>query len=63
MYVGTGCYNYDNDDVDNSLLMMIGTEQSPVRGCPPMYLTGVVSGTGVVGTKSTGYPHPSLVKN
>jgi hypothetical protein len=28
-------YDNDNDDTDNSLLMMIGTDQSLVQGCPP----------------------------
>jgi hypothetical protein len=38
----------DNDtDIDNNLLMMIGTNHSLVQGRPPMHLTGVVSGMGV----------------
>jgi hypothetical protein len=53
----TAVNDYDSDDVDNSLLMMIGTEQSPVRGYPPMYLTGVVSRTGVHILEDTGATH------
>jgi len=43
--------DYDNNDddanIDNSLLMMIGTDQSLVLGHPPMYLTRVVTETGI----------------
>jgi hypothetical protein len=53
--------DYDNNDddtnVDNNLLMMIGTGQSPVQGHPPMYLAGVVSGTGVHILVDTGATH------
>ena len=38
--------DYDANDVDNSLLMMIGTTQSTIRGCHPMYLVGAILGTG-----------------
>ena len=34
----TAINDYDMDDIDNSLIMMIGTNQSPMRGYPPMYL-------------------------
>jgi hypothetical protein len=49
--------DYDNDNVDNSLLMMIGTEQSLVHGCPPMCLIGVVSETDVHILEYTGATH------
>ena len=49
--------NNDEADVDNSLLMMIGTDQSLVLGRPPMYLTGVVSETGVHILIDTGATH------
>jgi hypothetical protein len=48
--------NNDNDDT-NVNNMMIGTDQSPVQGRPPMYLTGVVSGTGVHILVNTGSTH------
>jgi hypothetical protein len=47
----------NNDDDTNVYNMMIGTDQSPVQGRPPMYLTGVVSGTGVHILVNTGSTH------
>lgn len=34
--------DYDTEDTNNNLLMMIGITQSAVRGSPPMYLTGAI---------------------
>jgi hypothetical protein len=39
--------DYDTEDINNGLMMMIGTTRSAVRGCPTMYLIGVVSGTSI----------------
>jgi hypothetical protein len=49
--------NNNDDDDTNVNNMMIGTDQSPVQGLPPMYLTGVVSGTGVHILVDTGSTH------
>ena len=42
----TAINDYDANNIDDSLLMMIGTTQSAVRDCRPMYLAGAVLGTG-----------------
>jgi hypothetical protein len=39
--------DYDTNEADDSLMMMIGTTHSAVRDSPPMYLTEVILGTGV----------------
>jgi hypothetical protein len=49
--------SYDTDDSDNSFMMMIGTANAAVRGCTPMYLTGVIAGTGVFILVDTGATH------
>ena len=63
----TAVNDYDNIDddtnVDNSLLMMIGTGQFPVQGRPPMYLAGVVSGIGVHILVDTGATHNIIDSN
>jgi hypothetical protein len=43
----TAVNDYDTKDIDNSLLMMIDTTQSTVRGSPPMFLAGAILGTSV----------------
>jgi hypothetical protein len=52
--------DYDTKDIDNSLLMMIGTTQSAVRGSHPMFLAGAILGTGVHILVGTGATHNVL---
>ena len=49
--------DYNVDDVDNSLLMMLGTTPPAVHGCHPMYLAGAILGTGVHILVDTGATH------
>jgi hypothetical protein len=49
--------DYNIDNINNSLLKMIGTTQSPMHGCPPMCLAGVVSGTSIHILVDTGATH------
>jgi len=53
----TAINDYNTDSIDNGLMMMIGTNQSAVRSCPPMYLIGVVSGMGIHILVDTGATH------
>jgi hypothetical protein len=53
----TAINNYDTNDIDDTLMMMIGTTHSVVRGCTPMYLTGVIAGTGIYILVDTGATH------
>jgi hypothetical protein len=53
----TAINSYDTDDSDNSFMMMIGTPNAAVHGCTPMYLTGVIVGTGVFILVDTGATH------
>jgi hypothetical protein len=40
--------DYDLEEADISLMMMIGRTQSGVQGASPMYIEGVINGTGVL---------------
>jgi ornithine carbamoyltransferase len=49
--------DYDTKDIDNSLLMMIGTTQSAVCSSPPVFLARVILGTGIHILVDTGTTH------
>ena len=49
--------DFDTKNIDNSLLMMIGTTQSALCGSPPMFLAGAIVGTGVHILVDTGATH------
>ena len=49
--------DYDADDVDNSILMMLGTTQFVLHSCLPMYLVAAVRGTGTHMLVDTGAKH------
>jgi hypothetical protein len=49
--------DYNTDDVDYNILMMLGTTQSTARGCHLMYLVGVVLDHGAHILVDTGTKH------
>ena len=57
LFVSTAVNDYDTKDIDNSLLMMIGTTQWAVRSSPPMFLVGAILGTDVHILVDTGATH------
>jgi hypothetical protein len=53
----TAINDYDLEEADNSLKMMIGRTQSGVQGTSPMYLEGVINGVGVLVLVDSGLTH------
>jgi hypothetical protein len=55
--------DYDANDVDNNLLMMLGMTQFAVHACRPMYLAGAVFSTGAHILVNTGATHNVIDDN
>jgi hypothetical protein len=53
----TAINDYDLEEADSSLKMMIGMTQSEVQGTSPMYLEGVINGVGVLVLVDSGLTH------
>jgi hypothetical protein len=53
----TAINDYDLEEADNSLMMMIGRTQSGVQGASPMYLEGVINDAGVLVLVDSGSTH------
>jgi hypothetical protein len=49
--------DYDVEEADASLMMVIGRLQSGVQGASPMYLEGVMNGAGVLVLVDSGSTH------